>query len=281
MTGDDTDEQTEIPDRMENALEHDFGSIRLHVDETGVGLMVFSRPPVNAVSISVYEDIGRLSDFVQSSDAVRVLVWTAPDDARAWCGGADLNDFVGMNTEKRKERYRYINEQVPRFYNLDRPVIAAVNGHAIGIGMILSGLCDLRVAWEDAKFACPEIDYGLVCGGAGLFSMLKMPEAKVREMLLTGRKFTARELEPTGFLNYVVARDQVLPKALEIARQIAGKSLPSVRARKIASNALEGKTWMEAYLDAQVLSAQLVAGGDSGEGVSAFLEHRAPKYQDK
>lgn len=257
-----------------------FGSLQLQLEPSGVGLVVFSRPPVNAVSLSVYQDIGQLSDFVQSSEDVRVLVWTAPDDARAWCGGADLNDFVGINPEKRKERYRYINEQIPRFYNLDRPVIAAVNGHAIGIGMVLAGLCDLRVAWEDARFACPEVDYGLVSGGAGLFSMLKMPEAKIREMLYTGQRYTARELEPTGFFNYVLPRDQVLTKALDIAHRIAVKSLPSVRARKIASNALEGRTWMEAYLDAQVLSAQLVAGKDGGEGVSAFLEHRAPNIKD-
>ncbi|SEF05685.1 enoyl-CoA hydratase/enoyl-CoA hydratase, partial [Rhizobiales bacterium GAS188] len=147
--------------------------------------------------------------------------------------------------------------------------------------MVLAGLCDIRVAAEDARFACPEIDYGLVGGGAGLFAMLKMPEAKIRELLFTGRKFTARELEPTGFFNYVVPRDEVLDKALEIARMIAAKSLPSIRARKLASVALEGRGWMEAYLDAQALSAQLVAGMDSGEGVRAFLEHRKPRFVDK
>jgi enoyl-CoA hydratase/carnithine racemase len=111
--------------------------------------------------------------------------------------------------------------------------------------------------------------------------MLKMPEGKVRELLFTGRKFTARELEPTGFFNYVVPRAAVVPKAMEIARQIAKKSLPSIVARKRASVALEGRTWMEAYLDAQALSAELVAKADSGEGVQAFLEHRDPKFKDQ
>ena len=111
--------------------------------------------------------------------------------------------------------------------------------------------------------------------------MLKMPEAKMREILFTGRKFTARELEPTGYFNYVVPRGEVLPKALEIAGQIAKKSLLSVRARKIAQVALEGRSWMEAYLDAQALSADLVASADSGEGVRAFLEGRAAEYRDR
>jgi enoyl-CoA hydratase/carnithine racemase len=258
-----------------------FGSLVLERHENGVGVATLDRPPVNAVSLSVYEDIGALSERVESGTDIRVLVLAARDDARAWCGGADLNDFVGMDTARRKERYRFINEKLPSFYKLTRPVIAAVNGSAIGIGMILAGLCDMRVAAEDAKFACPEIDYGLVCGGGGLFAMLKMPEAKMREILFTGRKFTARELEPTGFLNYVVPRDEVMPKALELAGQIAAKSLPSIQARKIASTRLEGKSWMEAYLDAQALSADLVATRDSQEGVQAFLQGRPAQFDDR
>ncbi len=258
-----------------------IGSFEVTVDAEGIALVVFSRPPVNAVSLSVYEDIGQLVKVIAADLSVRAVVLTAPDSARAWCGGADLNDFVGMDTPRRKERYRYINQQVPNFYTLDRPVIAAINGAAIGIGMVWAGLCDMRVAAESAQFACPEIDYGLVGGGAGLFGMLKMPEAKVREMLFTGRKFTARELEPTGFFNYVVPREEVRRKSLEIARLVAKKSLPAIRARKMASVALEGRTWMEAYLDAQTLSADLVAKTDSGEGVHAFLEHRTPKFKDQ
>jgi enoyl-CoA hydratase/carnithine racemase len=111
--------------------------------------------------------------------------------------------------------------------------------------------------------------------------MLKLPEAKLREILYTGRKFSARELEPTGFFNYVVPRDQVLPRSLELARTIAKKSLPSVRARKNASVALEGRTWMQAYLDAQHRSAELVATEDGREGVNAFLEHRPPHLKDR
>lgn len=257
-----------------------IGSFELTVGDDGVALVVFSRPPVNAVSLSVYEDIGVLVDTIEASANVRAVVLSAPPTARAWCGGADLKDFVGMDTARRKERYAFINDRVPGFFRMERPVIAAINGHAIGIGMILAALCDMRVASSEAQFACPEIDYGLVAGGAGLLALLKMPEAKVREMLFTGRKFTAQELEPTGFFNYVVPRQEVLPKALELASLIARKSLPAVRARKLASVALEGRTWMEAYLDAQALSADLVAGEDSGEGVRAFLEHRAPKFVD-
>lgn len=262
-------------------MQKTIGCFELTVAENGVALVVFSRPPVNSVSLSVYEDIASLVEFISQSSDIRAVVLSAPETSRAWCGGADVKDFVGMDTARRKERYAFINESLPGFYNLDRPVIAAINGHAIGIGVIWAGLCDMRIASSDALFACPEIDYGLVAGGAGLFALLKMPEGKVREMVFTGRKFTAQELEPTGFFNYVLPRAEVLPKAMELATLIATKSLPALRARKIASVALEGRSWMEAYLDAQALSGNLVAGADSGEGVRAFLEHRKPRFVDR
>ncbi|MFT3965822.1 MAG: enoyl-CoA hydratase/isomerase family protein [Sphingobium sp.] len=257
-----------------------IGSFTLEVAPNGVGVLRFDRPPVNAVSISVYEDIGRIVDHVEADDRVRAMVWTAAPGARAWCGGADLHDFDGIDVEGRKARYAFINAQLPRFYRLDRPVIAAISGAAVGIGMILAALCDMRVAARDARFSCPEIDYGLVAGGAGLFSHLNMPEAKIREMLFTGAKFTAAELEPTGFFNYVVPAEEVVPRALDIARRIASKSLPSIRARKVASGRLEGMSWSDAYLDAQSLTAILTEGRDGAEGVRAFLDGREPRYSD-
>ncbi|WP_374414014.1 enoyl-CoA hydratase/isomerase family protein [Novosphingobium colocasiae] len=265
----------------DKARQHVFGAFVLTVAADGVATLVFDRPPVNAVSIDVYEAIGRIVDHIESDNAIRAVVWTAAEGARTWCGGADLHDFDGIDVAGRKARYAFINEVLPRFYRLDRPVIAAVCGPAIGIGMIFTALCDMRIAAEDAIFACPEIDYGLVAGGAGLFAHVGIPEAKVREMLFTGVRFTARDLEPTGFFNYVLPREDVVPRALEIARRIAAKSLPSIRARKVASARLEGMTWTEAYLDAQQLSAGLTAGSDGGEGVRAFLAGRDPNYQDR
>ncbi|MDR7154021.1 enoyl-CoA hydratase/carnithine racemase [Sphingobium xenophagum] len=258
-----------------------FGAFTMDVMDDGVALILFDRPPVNAVSIDVYEAIGTITDHVAASEDIRAMVLAAPPGARAWCGGADLDDFDGIDVAGRKARYAFINAQLPRFYRLDRPVIAAISGAAIGIGMILAALCDMRIAAEDAAFACPEIDYGLVAGGAGLFAHVNMPEAKIREMLFSGARFTARELEPTGFFNYVLPTAEVLPRAMALARTIAGKSLPAIRARKIASARMEGMSWTEAYLDAQAFTAQLTVGSDGAEGVRAFLDHRTPHYDDR
>ncbi|EIZ77809.1 enoyl-CoA hydratase/isomerase [Novosphingobium sp. Rr 2-17] len=249
-----------------------FGAFTVDLRDNGVAVTTFSRPPVNAVSLSAYEDIGRFADHVAGDERIRVIVITAPEGARAWCGGADLHEFKGMTAAKRKERYQFINEQIPRFHRIDRPMIAAINGATVGVGVMLAGMCDLRVVSETARFACPEVDYGLVGGSAGLFAALRMPEAKVREMLYTGRAFTARELESTGFFNYVVQPAAVLPIALDLADQIARKSMPTLRARKLASLTWEGSEWMDAYLDAQEISSALVENPESEAAILAALE---------
>lgn len=254
------------------AGELNFGSFRLEVRDDNVAVATFSRPPVNAVSLSVYEDIGRLADHVAGDERIRALVITAPMEARAWCGGADLHDFKGMTVEKRKERYKHINAQLPRLHFIDCPTIAAINGAAIGVGVILAGLCDLRVASEDARFSCPEIDYGLIAGSAGIFAMLRIPEPKVREMLYTGGAFTARDLASTGFFNYVTSREAVLQCALDLGAKIAAKSPQTMRARKRASLSLEGSQWIEAYLEAQELSSALVENPENQAAVSAALD---------
>lgn len=252
-------------------MEMSFGSFSLELSSSGVALVNFSRPPVNAVSLSVYEDIGHLADHVKASDAIKVLVLSAPETSRAWCGGADLHEFEGMTAERRRQRYEFINEKLPRFHQIDRPMIAAIRGPAVGVGVMLAGMCDLRVASDTARLACPEVDYGLIGGSAGLLASLRMPEAKVREMVYTGRSFTARELENTGFFNYIVPHAAVLPLALDLAEQIAAKSLPALRTRKLASLMFEGPEWMDAYLEAQAASSALVERAESIEAVEQAL----------
>jgi len=110
--------------------------------------------------------------------------------------------------------------------------------------------------------------------------MVGMPEGTIREMLFTGARYTAEELAPSGFLNRVVASGDAVSVATELAEQIAAKSLPAIRARKIASTRLEGIGWEQAYLDAQALSGELTRGVDGQEGVRAFLDKRHPAYRD-
>jgi enoyl-CoA hydratase/carnithine racemase len=170
---------------------------------------------------------------------------------------------------------------MPAFFNIDRPMIAAINKHVVGVGLVIASFCDIRVASEKALFAAPEIDRGVVAAGGGFFMRLNMPQGLIREMIYTGRRFTAEEMRPSGFLNYIVPEDQVMTKSMEIAQLIAQKSLPALKANKIAINEGENLSWEEAYHRTNKASAELTAGKDSKEGIRAFLEKRKPVYSDK
>ena len=257
-----------------------LGPFRIEVDEDGIAVVTFDRPPVNSVSMEVYEAIGQLGPTIDADDRIRVVILTAPEDARAWCGGADLNDFKELNSKTRKERYNRINELLPGLTEMPRPTIAAINAHAIGIGVVLASLCDMRVASEEAAFACREIFYGLVPGEGGLLKYLGLPQGVIREMLFTARRFTASEMYDHGFLNRVVPRSDVMHTAKEIASEIAVKSLPSLKALKETLLSIDGLPWDEAYVIAQDASTRFTEGKDASEGINAFLEGRQPRYRD-
>jgi enoyl-CoA hydratase/carnithine racemase len=253
----------------------------LDTDSDGITVITFDRPPVNAISFEVYPEIREVAEKIQSTDETRVAILTAPTHARAWCGGADVNDFLPLDYDSRMARYELINECLPPFYNLDRPVIAAVNMHAVGVGLVLASFCDIRVASEEAFFAAPEIDRGVLAAGGGFFLRLNMPQGFVRELILTGRRFTASEMYERGFFNYVVPRAQVMDKAMELARIIAVKSLPALKANKLTTNATESLPWQEAYKLTNAESARLTITEDAKEGIRAFLQKREPSYHDR
>lgn len=240
----------------------------------GVAVATLDRPPVNAFDLATYEALGRLVDDLTDRSDVSVLVLAARTDARCWCGGADLRDFRGMDEDRRRERYKIVNAAIPRLQAARLPVIAAITGPAIGIGVLLAAACDLRIAAEDAAFACPEIDFGLIAGSSRLLNYLGVPEALIREMAYTGQRVSSRRMLAAGFLNDVVDRDQVLPRAVELAESIAGKSRPVLQARKQAFVEHEQLGWLDAYKLAQGLSGQLVALPEARAGVERALGDR-------
>lgn len=248
-----------------------FDNFALEILPSGVGVATFDRPPVNAFSLEVYAAFGRMSDYIAADASIKALVMRAPDHARAWCGGADLRDFDGITKAQREGRYAFINSQLPKFHALAIPTIAAIAKPAVGVGMVLASLFDFRVAAIGAKFALPEVDFGLMSGCAGRFVALRLPEPKLREMLYTGRKYTAGELEMTGFFNYVLPDKKVLARALSLAEEVAAKDSTIMRARKRDSLSLEGDAWFDAYLSAQAASASMVEHDASRSSVAAAL----------
>ena len=248
--------------------------------EDGVTIATLNRPPVNALSEELYKEIISLADQISADTVTRCLVVASAPECKAWIGGAELKEFLVLGHDTRLQRYKLVTEAFRRFGDIDRPVIGALNNHVIGAGVTLANLCDLRISFPEAWFAKPELDRGVVTT-VGPFQRVGFPNAKAREMIYTARRFTASELEPTGFFNYLVPKDQVVAKSLEIAREIAGRSLPALKAAKVCNNAAESMTWDDAYVMSQKYSAELTAGRDSKEGIRAFLEQRQPQYEDR
>lgn len=257
----------------------EFLSVETNAD--GVAVVTFDRPPVNAFSKAVYEDFIGLCDLVEADSGIRCVVLTSPRDARAFGGGADLNEFLDLDYDSRLERYTIVNACFDRMHKLSRPTIAAMNNHAVGVGFVIGTLCDIRLASETAFFSMPEIDRGVLANGGGAFKRLHVPQGWIREMIYTGKRYMAGELRHAGIFNHILPREEVLPKAMEIATMIARKSLPALIANKAAINEGELEAdFLKTYKKTQTASATLTAGNDSKEGIRAFLEKRNARYTD-
>ncbi len=240
--------------------------------EAGVATLTFRRPPVNAFSYGVYSELTEAITRIEQSDDISVVILAGAPESRAWIGGADLKDLQALDADTRRKRYALINQCLPRLYHLAKPVIAAINGHAVGVGVSVAALCDIRVASRAAFFARPEIDWGIVASGGVQVTRLNLPIGLVREMIYTGRRFSADELQPSGFFNYVVEPEEVLPKSKEIAAQICGKDRLALGANKLCNNAVEGMTWEEGYRLTQEVAARLLDANASLDSIRQFIE---------
>lgn len=248
-----------------------FGPFTLEARDQ-IGVVTFERPPVNSFRVSTYQELEQLAEHIDSREDVSVVILKSGEESRCWCGGADVNDFSGMDGDSRKDRYEYVNAAMVRFANIQRPVIAAIDGHAIGIGVLLAAVCDIRVAADTAQFATPEINYGLIAGSSRLLNYVGIPEGLVRELAFTGRRASAAELKDAGFLNHVVSKASVNDKALEIASEIASKALNALKTRKRIFTEHEKLGWFEAYQLAQKASSTLVGTAEAQQGVKDFLK---------
>ena len=249
--------------------------------DTGVALVTFERPPVNALSEAAYREIITLSRILDTNDDIRCVVFAGSDKCKAWIGGADLNDFVKLDYQSRINRYDLVNEANDAFYKMSKPVVAAIGSHAIGAGMTFAAICDIRVAARDVIFSMPEIERGTTSGGGIPFNRLFMPVGRMREMLFTGARFRTEELESTGFFNYIVSKSEVMDKSMALAQNIASKSLFALQATKLSCNAAEVLPREEGRRLSQEYTARITASKDGQEGIRSFLEKRDAVYTHK
>lgn len=251
----------------------------LRTEVTGqIGRVTLARPPVNAVTQPMYVEIRELFNDVERylpGASVAILA----GEGRHFCGGNDLNEFLTLTPENSGERMLLVRETFFAIRDSAIPVIAAVNGVAVGTGLALAASCDLIVAAQGARFSLPEVGVG-VMGGAKHLSRLA-PEGVVRRMHLTADMVPVEDLLPYGGIAKVVPEDELLDAATALAAQIARHSPVAVKFAKRSLNTIEYMDIKSGYEFEQSLSGELSAYDDSKEAVRAFFERREPQYTGK
>jgi enoyl-CoA hydratase/carnithine racemase len=253
----------------------------LLVERTGaVAVLTLNRPErLNAVSLPLYVALEAAVRELNADRGVRALVLTGA--GRAFCVGADLKAHgEGVPTEV--ERRRYIAAAQRANWRLQRcgtPVIAAVNGHAIGAGLELALSSDYVVLSAEAKLRLPELALGTFVGGGTVYTLPeRVGVLKAKELLLLADFFPAPEAVALGLANVVVPAMQVLPAALEVAGRIASRAPASVRrAKRLVNLARELPASRLLALESRALLA-CMGTRDWAEGVRAFAEKRDPHF---
>jgi enoyl-CoA hydratase/carnithine racemase len=236
---------------------------------------------LNAMNTAMGEELLRCFEALHRDRAVRAVVFTGAG-TKAFCVGGDLKEREGMTDETWRAQHVIFEAAAARVLHCPAPVIAAVEGFAMGGGCELAVLSDFVVCGETAVFAVPEVTRGIFPGIGGtqlLPRILGAPMAK--EMIFTGRRVDAREAKAIGLVNHVVPAGQARTKALEIAATIADNGPFAVRQAKKAIN-WGGETDLETGMILAIEAYNnTVTTDDRLEGVRAFNEKRKPRFTGK
>ena len=251
--------------------------VTLDVQDNGVAVVRIHRPDVkNALNAQVREALAEHFRDVAKRRDVRAIVLTGGE--QFFVAGADIKEFANAGAIDMYRRHtEYLWEAISR---CPKPVIAAVNGFALGGGCELAMHCDLIVAGESARFAQPEVKLGLMPGAGGTQRLIRaVGKFQAMRIALTGCMVTAPEALAMGMLSEMVADDQTLPRALELAAQIA--ALPPLAVEQIKEVMLAGADLpLESALVLERKAFQLLFDSkDQKEGAAAFFEKRAPHYR--
>jgi enoyl-CoA hydratase/carnithine racemase len=254
-----------------------YRDIRFEI-EAGVATLTLHRPEQrNSFSGLMGEELSHAYRCCDEDDGVRAVVLTGAGST--FCVGADMS--VGEQTFGAQDDTLFSASPVAmRAFDVRKPVIAALNGHAVGIGLTLALQCDIRIVAREAKYGVLQVRRGVMpdCGAHWTLPRL-VGLAKAADILLTGRKFQGDEAVALGIASRSLPADEVLPAALQIARDVAENTAPlSVAfAKKLLWQSSELTSSQVEQMET-ALHHHLMGRPDSVEGVMAFLERRAPKW---
>ena len=248
----------------------------------GIGYVTINRPDkLNALSRKVLDELDDCFHAIQGDEEVRVVILTGAGE-KAFVAGADLNELATLAPLEGRDFSRRGQGTLDLIENLGKPVIAAVNGYALGGGCELAMACALRLASENARFGQPEVKLGIIPGYAGTQRLARLVgKGRALEMILSGEPIGAQEAYRIGLVNQVVPAAELAAAAETLARKIAANAPLAIKfALEAVNRGLEMTREQGQFLEA-VLFGLCCTTADMKEGTRAFLEKRPPKFTGK
>ena len=259
----------------------DFQTIRYDTDAEGVATITLDRPDaLNALSQQLVGELARAFRQARTDENVRGVVLTGAGD-KAFAAGADISEFADMEPLQ-AHRFALRGQAVfSQIEGMGKPVVAAVNGFALGGGCELACACHLRVASETAQFGQPEVQLGLIAGFGGTQRLPRLVGRGIAtEMLLTGDRVSAQRAYEVGLVNRVVPAGELVETARQLVLTIASKA-PVAVAMTLQAVRASDLPLAQGLAHEAALFAQCAATEDFMEGVGAFLSRETPSFQGR
>ncbi len=259
----------------------EYATIKLSRPLEGVCVITFSRPEVlNALNTATVSETLDAVLAAGSDPSVRVLVLTG--EGRAFVAGADVREMQGKTPGEARVYSELGHRLFTAIHDLDKPVIAAVNGYCLGGGAEVALSCDIRIAADTAMFGLPETTLGIIPGWGGTQRAARLAgPAVAKELIFTGELFTAERALAIGLVNRVAPQAELMQAALDMAGKISSRSRPSIiQAKRLINRGCEMPLREALRLEIDTF-ADLFATEDQKEGMKAFIEKRPPAFKDR
>ncbi|MGQ0738620.1 MAG: enoyl-CoA hydratase/isomerase family protein [Bacteroidota bacterium] len=249
--------------------------------DNGILTITINRPDkLNALNREVLTDLNKVLDEIESNPEIRSVIITGAGP-KAFVAGADISEFSGLNKEQAMAMAKRGQDSFARIENSSKPIVAAVNGFALGGGCELAMSCHFRVASENAKFSQPEVNLGLIPGYGGTQRLVQLiGKGKAMELLMSAHMIDASEAKQLGLVNYVTTAETLLEHTKKILELINSKAPLAVAGSIKAANAVFDESKDGYALEIEEFG-NCFDTEDMKEGVSAFLEKRKANFTGK
>ena len=254
----------------------------LYEKSNGIARVIINRSKVlNALNTPTWADLRTVFENARDDDTVRGIILTGAGD-KAFIAGADISELAQAGAFQAEESSRFGQAVLELIENLGKPVVAAINGFALGAGCETAMACTIRIAVENAKFGQPEVKLGLLPGGGGTQRLPRLVgKGRALQLILSGEMIDAQEAYRIGLVNEVVSAANLMARAETILKQISANAPIAIKFAIEATNKGLDTSQSEGFALEASYFGICAATDDKKEGTSAFLEKRVPQFHGR